>query len=111
MHNALRASEKLKKEGIDVGIIDIYRLKPLDVEPLAEALKPYNKVVSLEEHLLAGGLGSMMAEIKADKRLDWDLERIGINDRLVYFYGRENIQRELGIDVDAVVNRVKKLFN
>lgn len=111
VHNALEASKRLEDKGIDADVIDLYRLKPINREDLANELKGYNQIVSLEEHFLAGGLGSILAEIKVDMDLPWRLKRIGIDDKHVYLYGRENIQKELGIDVDSTIECVKKLLD
>ena len=71
-------------------------------------LTRYQTIVSLEEHLLDGGMGSILAEIIADERLPVTLKRVGL-DRYVYAYGRKNIQRICAIDEESIVKAVEAL--
>jgi hypothetical protein len=57
VHQTLKASEILKTSSLSPAIVDIYRIKPLNVQKLLEILQPYERIVTLEEHLLSGGLG------------------------------------------------------
>lgn len=63
--NALRASDILKEKGISVKVVDMHTIAPLDREALDE-LKKYRLIVTAEEHLLHGGLGSAVAGYYAD---------------------------------------------
>ena len=109
VHRAREVRERLKEErGQDVGIVDIYKIKPINSEELITVLKKYKKIISLEEHLLAGGLGSVLAEFILDNELKTTLQRIGIDDRLVYLYGRENIQKELGLDLGSILSKITR---
>jgi transketolase len=109
VHKAREIREKVKnRHGKEIGVVDLYKLKPLDSDGLMNALRDYDRVVTLEEHLLAGGLGSMISEMFTDKKTNLKLDRVGIDDRYCYFYGRENIQRELGIGTEDVI---RKIFN
>ncbi len=106
VHRALEAQEKLLEDGKVLGVIDLYRIKPLNLGELQSALKGYKRIITLEEHLLAGGLGSLIGEMVIDNRLALRVQRIGINDRLVYYYGRDNIQKQLGLDLDSIIDKI-----
>ncbi|MBI2321130.1 MAG: 1-deoxy-D-xylulose-5-phosphate synthase, partial [Chloroflexi bacterium] len=67
VHQALKASERLAREGLDVGVVDLFRLKPVNEDLLLQHLADVPRVVTLEEHRLPGGLGSMIAEIFVDR--------------------------------------------
>jgi transketolase len=97
VHNALEAQTQL--DGA-VDVIDVYRISPLG-GPFVDALGSYEAVVTLEEHLLAGGLGSMVAEKIMDNGLTTTLERKGLTDYL-YEYGREHIHKKEGLDAASV---------
>lgn len=102
VHRAMEVHEAMQGQ---VGVIDLYRLKPL-AKTLPAVLRKYRTIISLEEHLLDGGLGSILAEIIADHCLPVRLKRLGI-DRYLYDYGRENMQTLCGLDVRSVCRAIK----
>lgn len=97
VHHALNVANT--QNGI--GVIDLYRIKPLSGE-FVDALSRYRRIVSLEEHLLDGGLGSVIAETICDQGLPIQLKRLGIDDRYSYQYGRDALHKVLGIDEESV---------
>ena len=108
---ALEIHEKYAKKGTNMGVVDLYRLKPLDVKNLTNCLKKYKYIISWEEHLLAGGLGSILSEFIMDNNLPVELKRFGIDDRYCYLYQRENIQKQINIDLEAVENEINSLIS
>ncbi len=105
-HNALEASkEVIMNRGINVGVIDIYRLKPLSPD-FPGVLSRYKKAISLEEHLLDGGLGSIVAETIVDNGLPLKLRRMGLKDYIYAYGGRENIQNLCSIDTSSVIRSI-----
>ncbi|MBU0894647.1 MAG: 1-deoxy-D-xylulose-5-phosphate synthase [Nanoarchaeota archaeon] len=107
VHNALEIRKKFLEKGRNIGVIDIYRLKPISTD-LKNTLAKYKAIVSIEEHLLDGGFGSIIAEIIMDGNLNTKLKRIGLKDYF-YIYGRENIQKRCRIDVNSVVEEIEKI--
>lgn len=82
----------------DILVIDLYRLKPVDAGLLLKSIEGCHQVITLEEHLLAGGLGSIIAEIFADHNISIPLKRVGVKDQYYYTYGgRRNIQEGAGL--------------
>jgi len=106
VHTALEVSSMYDKE---VGVIDLYRIKPVN-PALADTLKKYKKILTLEEHLLNGGLGSIVSEMITDKDIPVKLTRMGLNDFIYAYGGRENIQKICRIDVNSVKNEVTRLL-
>jgi transketolase len=107
VHTALEAAERLASSGLSVGVIDLYRLKPISGESLLASLASYEHVVTMEEHLLAGGMGGAIAEIFADFGATQRLLRIGQDDRFVFDYGgREAIWEKYGLDADSITTRI-----
>lgn len=101
---ALKVSESLSRNKIDMGVIDIFNI-PINEKKLLQLLKGVKKIVTLEEHFLAGGLGSAVAEILCDYSLLIPLKRIGIPLGKGYCYkygGREIIRKYYSIDHDSV---------
>lgn len=80
VYQALLANEILEKKGIDAFIINLHTIKPLDKEAIINAVSQTKTVVTCEEHLLAGGMGSSVTELLAGE-LPVPVEMIGINDR------------------------------
>ena len=79
-------------------VIDLFRLKPVNVMGLLAEVRHYGEVFTLEEHLLAGGLGSLLAEIFVDNAVEIPLRRMGAKDQFYYVYGgRKNIQKVAGL--------------
>ena len=108
VHQALKVADELAKAGVQARVIDICRIKPLNTERLFEYLKGVKRVVSMEEHLLTGGLGSLLAETFSDNAMHMPLLRIGQNDRYVFdMGGREAIWEKYGLDVDSMTQRIQ----
>ena len=106
VHNALEISSKF---GRQVGVVDLYRIKPLNPD-IKETLWRYQSILTLEEHLLDGGLGSLISEYVADQQMPMKIKRVGLKDFIYAYGGRENIQKVCGIDVDSVTKEVEKLI-
>ncbi len=108
VHESLKIAKKLEETGKVVGVIDVYRLKPINQE-IVRILSKYKKIVSLEEQILDGGFGSIISELITDNFLQSRLKRIGIKNYIYCYGGRENIQKQCNIDVDSVIKEIEKL--
>ena len=97
------------KEGKEIGVIDLYKLKPTNQNFVKDILEKYKQIISLEEHLLAGGLGSIISELIVDNNLPTKLQRIGLNDEYYYLYGRENIHKKVGLDFKSISQTIENL--
>jgi transketolase len=63
LHEALAAHEELKKEGINVRVIDLYSIKPIDVETLKKAAAETKNIITVEDHFAEGGLGEAVKSV------------------------------------------------
>jgi len=98
-HMAKQVRALLAEQGHQVALIDAFRIKPISGAVLRRVLAPYDKVITLEEHFLSGGMGSAIVEAMADAQILKPVKRIGIADQ--YFLqngGRAHIQSLAGID-------------
>jgi transketolase len=68
VHETLKAAKLLEESGIKAGVINMHTIKPLDCSAIELALKCSKLIVTVEEHSVIGGLGSAVAEYKADKQ-------------------------------------------
>lgn len=80
VYHALKASGILEKEGIDAGVINLHTVKPIDKEAVLKAAGETGAIVTAEEHLLTGGMGSAVSELLVQER-PVPVEMVGVNDR------------------------------
>ena len=109
VHQALHVAENLTGKGLDATVLDICRLKPINRELLLQHAQGAGRLVTMEEHLLAGGMGSAVLECLADAGVMKPVLRFGQDDRFVFdLGGREAIWNKYGLAVDAMTNRIAK---
>lgn len=104
VHTALGIKNNLKKQGIDIGVIDIYTI-PTSEDKVANELKKYKRIITLEEHQLRGGFGSYVTEIMADHEILIPTNRLGLSfdDGYCYRYGgREHMQSLYNLDMESI---------
>ncbi len=101
---AMTAARDLAKEGIEPMVINARFVKPLDSDLFLEKAGKIKKIITIEEHVLAGGFGSAILEMYADHGItDLSIKRIGIKDQFVE-HGPQNILRkDYKVDAAAVV--------
>jgi len=103
---ALEAAEMLAADGIEATVVNMHTIKPLDKELVVSVAKATNKVFTVEEHSIIGGLGSAVAECLCDE-YPCKVTRIGIND----VFGESGPAGELiakyGLDGKSIYERVK----
>lgn len=104
----LEAAESLSRAGISTGVIDLFRIKPFNDEGIWRIIKTAGYVVSLEEHFVRGGIGSLIAEMLAVKKKAPLLNALGLESKFCREYGTRNyLQRLNGLDIDSIINRIK----
>lgn len=80
VYQAILCDEILTKKGIDATIINLHTIKPIDAKTVIDSIKETKAVVTCEEHLTTGGMGSAVAELLAEK-YPVPIEMIGVRDR------------------------------
>jgi len=76
---ALEAAESLKQEGISCRVIDVFSIKPIDIELLEKAARETGAIITCEEHNIMGGMGSAVAEVVSE-HYPVPIKRIGVQD-------------------------------
>ena len=103
---AIEAAEMLAADGIEATVINIHTIKPLDKELVVKAAKATNKVYTLEEHSIIGGLGSAVMECLSEE-YPCKVTRIGVQD----VFGESGPAGELivkyGMDAKSIYEKVK----
>ncbi len=108
VHNALVAAEELSKEGMEIMVINCHTIKPLDEKTIVEAARKTGAIVSVEEHQVAGGLGSAIAEVLA-KSHPAPQEFIGAQDRFGESGEPDELIEKMGMGVGSIKEAVKKV--
>ena len=109
VHKALKAQEQLAAAGISAGVLDLFRIKPLAPE-VVDVLAGYDGIVTVEEQLLEGGIGSGVLEALNEADRWRPLIRLGMRNGFEVVNGdRDELHRLYGIDIPDVVAAARKL--
>ena len=108
-NNALQAAKIAETLGISVGVYDMRFLKPIDESLIHEVAKTYSHIITIEDGVLNGGLGSAVAEFVADNKLQVAVHRMGIPDRFISQGSIRELQKECKIDVDAIMEKITEI--
>jgi transketolase len=104
-------ADMLKKRGIDVALINMHTLKPLDVKTIMEYCGSHRAIFSLEEHIVNGGLGSAIAEVLSENSYKGLFKRIGIPEKLHNTIGHGDYLRAIyGLTPEKVYDSIMKEF-
>jgi len=109
VHEAVAAAQALKAEGIDVGVVNVPSLRPLDRNALRRALGGAKRIITVEEHSTTGGLGGTVAEILTEEGLGIRLTRLGIPEGKFSVSGpRDKIRAQYELDKAGLMAAVKR---
>jgi transketolase len=110
---ALETAEVLKAQGVDVGVLHVHTIKPFDTSGVVSAIESVKAVVTVEEHIVNGGLGSAVLESCSELHAELlpKISRIGIPDKFATEYGSQSsLLKHWGITSDNLVtSMIKKL--
>ncbi len=109
VYEALLAAEELKNE-VDVEVINVHTIKPLDVETIVRSARKTGKVISLEDHQINGGLGGAIAEVLSEK-LPTKMIRMGMRDTFGESGEPGELLAKYGLDKDGVIKTIRKIIN
>lgn len=114
VHNALLASKILEGYGINLTVIDMHTVKPLDKQLILQLSKKHELICTLEEHSIIGGLGSAVAEVIAENSIKKHLHfhRIGIPDIFIERAGsQEFLRNKYSLTPEKISKKIIKLIN
>lgn len=101
---AIKAQEILKGKGIDVRVVDMHTIKPIDKELIIKCAKETKRIITIEDHSTIGGLGSSVCDVLAEN-YPTKVEKMGINDKFGESGKAEELMRFYGIDAQAIVEK------
>ena len=104
---ALEVSSAISKNNISVGVIDIFRFKPLNIKKLVELIKDKKKIIALEENIPTGGLAARLAEVIVSNNLSCKLIKISLKDEYLFESGpREWMHKKYGLDKESIIKKI-----
>jgi transketolase len=106
---ALQAAGRLAAHGIDVAVLHAATLKPFDAEAVVELAHGVDRLVTLENHVTTGGLGSAVAEALVDHRVSRPLTRLGLPDQWLECGSVASLQDKYGLTVDRITDTIRSL--
>ena len=108
VHESLKAYDILKNKGVNVYVVNISTIKPIDSGLIIELAKKTNCVITAEDHNIIGGLGSAVAEVLGEN-YPCKMKRVGVQD----IYGEsgkpDELYKKYGLDSESIAKEVMRL--
>ena len=104
---ALKAAETLAAEGINVRVINVCSIKPLDEETILAAARECGKIVTCEEHSIIGGLGEAVCSLVSEKH-PVPVRRVGVNDEFGHSGPAAALLEEMGLCASHIAEVVRE---
>lgn len=109
VNEALMAAESLAADGIDVRVVDIHTIKPIDAEIIIKAANETKAIVTAEEHSVIGGLGSAVAEVVV-KHAPVKMAMVGQQDTYGESGKPDELKKKYGMTAEEIVTAVKSVL-
>ena len=107
---AIEAMEKLKSKGINIRIVDMHTIKPIDKEIIIKSAKETKNIITIEDHNIIGGLGSAVFEVLAEN-YPKKVYKIGIKDEFGKSGKAEELLKYFKLDKDSITEFIEKIIN
>ena len=109
LYKAIIAAHELEKKGIKVKVMNLPTIKPLDVTAIVALAKETKCIVTAEDHQIAGGMGSAVAEYLAENYIV-PMEFVGVKNQFGQSGTPEELEKHYKIDVSNIMAKVQKCF-
>ena len=103
MSTAIALQQELENRGKQIGIINIRWIKPLDVETILPILKSCQHLITLEENVKPGGMGSAISELLHDEDISTQLVRVAIESAYTQTGDKDYLSQLENIDMDSIL--------
>ena len=107
VNEALEAAKLLSAEGIEISVINVHTIKPIDAACVTEYAQKCGNVVTVEEHSVIGGLGDAVADVLMGK-VCCKFRKIGVNDQFGQSGKAADVLREYGLTADQIAAKIKE---
>ena len=102
---AIKAQEQLEKQGVNIRVVDIHTIKPIDKDTIVKCAKETKKLISIEDHSIIGGLGSAISEVLTEEYPS-KLIRLGIKDTFGKSGKAEKLMEYFGITSEEIIKNI-----
>ncbi len=102
---ALKAKDILKEKGIDIRVIDIHTIKPIDKEIMIKAAQETKRIITIEDHNIIGGLGTAVCEVLSEE-YPTKVIRMGVKDTFGESGKAEELMKKFEITADDIVKKI-----
>ncbi|WP_097028148.1 transketolase family protein [Clostridium peptidivorans] len=109
VHEALKAAEELDREGIEVRVLNMFTIKPIDKEAIVKCAEETGAIVTAENHSIINGLGSAVAEVIAENMLV-PLERVGVYDKFGQVGPVDYLKEQYNLTYKDIMVKVKRVI-
>ena len=109
VYRALKVAQDLEEEGISVSVMNLATIKPMDEDAIINLAKSMGKILTIEEHQVAGGMGSAVAEVLA-RRNPVPMEFIGVEDKFGQSGTPDELLGHCGMGIKTIIEKAKKLL-
>lgn len=103
---AILAKEELEKQGINIRVVDMHTIKPIDKELIVKCAKETKRIITIEDHSIIGGLGSAVCEVLSEE-YPCKVTRMGMKDTFGKSGKAEKLLEYFGLTKDAIIEEVK----
>ena len=107
---AVDACNELNHEGIDAAHYDMRFAKPLDSLLLHEVFGKFDKIITIEDGCIIGGMGSSIIEFMVDHGYSAQIKRLGIPDKYIEHGTQKELHSECNYDKTAILQAVKRMI-
>ena len=104
---ALKAKEELGKENINIRVVDVHTIKPIDKEMIIKCAKETKKLITIEDHSIIGGLGTAVCEVLAEE-YPTKVIRMGMKDEFGKSGKAEQLLKYFKLDSEAIIEEIKR---
>ena len=107
-NEALRAAVLAKRQGINVRVINMPTIKPIDEEIILTAARECGRIITVEEHSIIGGLGEAVCSVVSEK-LPCLVHRIGVQDQFGHSGPANEVLRDYGLSAENIVTAIRDI--
>lgn len=104
---AFKAKEELEKENINIRVVDVHTIKPIDREMIIKCARETKKLITIEDHSIIGGLGTAVCEVLSEE-CPTKVVRMGMQDRFGKSGKAEQLLKYFKLDSEAIIEKVKE---
>lgn len=106
VQEALKAKNELAKQGVNVRVVDVHTIKPIDKETIIKCAKETDKIITIEDHSIIGGLGSAVCEVLSEE-YPKKVIRMGVQDQFGTSGKWHQLLEEYGLTAKDIIEKIK----